>query len=117
VLRKVDSLRKRVVSVGKEHASLCAKVSLVIYIWFWSIPWMGNSVVVMLLESIICTDMYEVLVARLGILYVRSWYEYQFVLVEGMKSCLHNDMILWYLNFRRRDLYMICVVFIASSLK
>ena len=50
---------------------------------------MGNSVVVMLLESIICTDMYEVLVARLGILY-----EYQFVLVEGMKSCLHNDMIL-----------------------
>ncbi|KAJ0111883.1 hypothetical protein Patl1_00032 [Pistacia atlantica] len=28
VLKKVDALRKKVVSVGKEHASLCAKVSL-----------------------------------------------------------------------------------------
>lgn len=26
VLNKVDALRKKVVSVGKEHASLCAKV-------------------------------------------------------------------------------------------
>lgn len=26
MLRKVDALRKKVVGVGKEHASLCAKV-------------------------------------------------------------------------------------------
>lgn len=28
VLGKVDALRKKVVSVGKEHASLCAKVGI-----------------------------------------------------------------------------------------
>lgn len=33
MLGKVDGLRKRVVSVGKEHASLCAKVYLAIYIF------------------------------------------------------------------------------------
>ena len=30
VLRRVDSLRKKVVSVGKEHASLCAKVGILL---------------------------------------------------------------------------------------
>lgn len=107
MLRKVDGLRKRVVSVGKEHASFCAKVYLVIHIWFCSISWLDNYVVViMLLWIVILTDIYEVLVEKFGIFYARCWCQYYFVLVEGMKYCLPNGKILCYLTFSKmRFLY------------
>lgn len=35
VLGKVEALRKKVVSVGKEHASICAKVEIYLYIYIF----------------------------------------------------------------------------------